>query len=101
MTAFIKALLDWYKQYRLDIIKAQSDADNAQFILMKEMVVAQTGIIQNWLDGFKVTEIPSSTIMRDEDEYIEEQNRLHPSIKESIENGIKAGAFPELRDILR
>lgn len=101
-------LLDWYKQYRLDVIKAKSDIQNKPYEAMMEIVKAQSKFLQDWLDGFKVTEVPISTTIRDEDEYRMEQERernknleLDPGIKKSIENALKAGALPELRDILR
>ncbi len=100
MIALIKHILDWIKSYRLDVIKAKAEADNMQFMLMRDMVKANTDVVKTWLDSFKVTDIPASTVIRDEDEFVEEQNRLHPGIRESVQNAIKAGVFPELKDIL-
>lgn len=37
---------------------------------------AQTKVLQSWMDSFKVTELPSTQTVRDEDEYRAERDRL-------------------------
>lgn len=93
-------LLDWWKNYRLEIIAAKSAAQNAQFLAMQKMVEAQMSTINQWFTGFQTYEVPKSTTVREIDEWNDEQNRLHPGVQRSIENAIKAGTFPELKDIL-
>jgi hypothetical protein len=97
----------WWSDYRLERLKLKLNAQNKPFELMSEAIRSQASFLQQWLDNFKVTDLPASTIIRDQDEYIEEQARerfgtseLNSGVRESIQNGIRAGAFPELADIL-
>jgi hypothetical protein len=94
-------LLDWWRDYRLAIIKAKSDAKNAQFIAMQKMVEAQMEVVGKWFSGFQTLEVPSTHTITDEDAYYNEQAKLNPQLAESIRNAAKAGAFPDLADILQ
>lgn len=93
-------LLNWYKDYRLDKIKAQAEADHYQLKLITDAMTENTNVIKSWFSHFTTTEVPSASVTRDEDEYQREQDDLHPSIRESIQNGIKAGAFPDLANFI-
>jgi hypothetical protein len=108
-------LLNWYRDYKLAQLKMKLEAANKPYDALLGVVDKlstaqneQTKVLQEWMSGFKTTDIPSSTIMRDADEYQQEQDRLRsdgditldPGIKASITNAMKAGAFPELKDIL-
>ena len=99
-------LLDWYQQYRISIIDARTKQENRQFELMKEMVEKQSSFMNKWLESFNITELPSSSVVRDLDQWREEQDRgddpaseLPPGLQHSIRNALKAGAFPDLQDM--
>lgn len=94
-------LLDWIKQYRLDMVKARAEAEHYQLRLITEAMTENTNVIKAWFSNFTTTEVPSSSIVRDEDAFAQEQDELHPGIRQSIENGVRAGAFPEILDLLK
>lgn len=92
----------WYSQYQLDKLKLKLDAQNKPFETLASAIGNQAEFIKAYFEGFKVTEIPTSTIIRDEDAYIAEQQRVEPhaELKQSIRNALSAGAMPDLKDIL-
>lgn len=94
-------LLNWYKAYRLDKIKATAEAEHYQLKLITDAMTENTNVIKSWFSNFTTTEVPSASVTRDEDEYNREQSELHPAIRDSINNGIKAGAFPEILNLLK
>jgi hypothetical protein len=59
-------------------VNAQSRPMELMLSMVQEMANAQraqTAVLQTWLEGFKVTELPSSTHVRDEDEVAAERAR--------------------------
>lgn len=74
--------------YRLDRLRIQADiaARPLETVLsmVKEMADAQreqTKVLQTWLEGFKVSEVPTSTVIRDEDEVEAERERRGKALK--------------------
>jgi hypothetical protein len=41
-----------------------------------DVTKSQTNVLQTWLDSFKVTEVPKTTVVREEDEVQAEYDRL-------------------------
>lgn len=102
-------LLDWYKQYRLDLIAAKTKQQNRQFELMAEVVDKQSSFMNKWLESFNITDLPASTVVRDIDQWRAEQDRdrfgdttneLPPDLRQSISNALRSGAFPDLQEML-
>ncbi len=106
--------LEWWRNYRLERLKLKLEAKTKPFETIKEVVeklttaqASQTRVLEMWMASFNTHEIPKSVVVRDEDEFTEEQNRewesLHggipKEIAESVRNGIKAGAFPDIKDM--
>ncbi len=77
------------------------DSSNKPYEVLAGAVQSQSDFIKEYFGSFKVTELPTSTVVRDSDEWEQEQSRLNPRIKESIANGIRAGAFPEILEMLK
>ena len=92
-------MLDWWKQYKLDMIAAQSKAENAHYDAMVQVVAKQNDFITRWLDQFKMTDVPTSTVVRDVDEWQAEQDR-EGGIQASLSNAVEAG-FPDLQDLMK
>jgi hypothetical protein len=101
-------LLNWYKQYKLDLIAAEAAAANKPFEAVMAVAQQQSQFMEKWLDSWKGTEVPSSTVVRDLDEWHAEQARLRqeqgdnlsPELRQSIENAIRGGALGDLREML-
>lgn len=99
-------MFKWWTDYQLKKLELKLQAQNRPFELMAQAISAQSKFLEDWLGNFKTTDIPTSTIVRDADEYYAEQQRiresgeLDPGIQKSIHNAIKAGSFPELADII-
>lgn len=103
----------WYQQYKLERLRLQLEAQNKPYDTLAAVVdklstaqQEQTKVLQEWMQGFKVTEVPTSSVMRDIDEWRLEQDRergdgLDAGLRESIHNAMKANAFPQLNDILQ
>lgn len=79
---FLTAPWRAYTEYQLAKLRIQAEAQAAPMKAMSEMVQTMaTAMTQNaevlktWLDGFKVTELPSSSVVRDEDEAALERAR--------------------------
>lgn len=68
-------VLEWWKAYRLETIAAKAKADNYQYDTIRAMVEAQADFMGQWLKGFQVTELPTSSVRRDEDVAEDELNR--------------------------
>jgi len=71
-----------WTSYRLECLRIQAEAQAAPMRAMQGMVseMAQAmgqnaTVLQTWLDGFKVHEVPSTSTMRDEDEIAAERSR--------------------------
>jgi hypothetical protein len=71
-----------YTEYQLTKLRLQVEAQTAPMKAMAEMVRemadSQRGtatVLQTWLDGFRVHEVPSSSTVRDEDEAAAERAR--------------------------
>lgn len=61
--------------YRLERLRIQAEAQAAPMKAMTEMVqtmaeamTQNANVLQTWLEGFRVTELPSTSTVRDEDE---------------------------------
>jgi hypothetical protein len=71
-----------WSEYRLERLRIQAEAQAAPMRAMQGMVERMADamgqnatVLQTWLDGFKVKEIPSSSVVRDEDEAAAERAR--------------------------
>ena len=71
-----------WSEYRLERLRSQAEAQAAPMKAMQGMVseMAQAmgqnaTVLQTWLDGFKVHEVPSTSTIRDEDEVASERAR--------------------------
>jgi hypothetical protein len=74
-----------------DALVALGQSQTAALAKVGEMVTAQSegqtriaGILQSWLDGFKVYEQPVSSTVRDEDEVKMELDRKLSSLPEGV-----------------
>lgn len=65
----------WYSEYRLKRLELTLAAQRAPFEMMAQVVEKQAGVLNEWLNQFKVSELPKTTTIRDEDEWREEQLR--------------------------
>jgi hypothetical protein len=94
----------WYSEYRLAKLKLELDAKNKPFEMISAAVQSQSQFIKEYFGSFRTTELPSSNTIRDEDEFNREVEQayggVNPGVASSIRNAIKAGAMPELKDIL-
>jgi len=68
-----------WKAYRLERLRIQTEAQTKPFEamvdLVKEVMAAQreqTKVFESWLDMFRVKDVPSSTVVTDQDEYMME-----------------------------
>ncbi len=97
-------LFNWWSEYRLKRLQIKLDAQNRPYEIMADAIKSQADMITQYFNSFKTTEIPTSHTIRDEDEYNAEIERsgskLNPGVSQSIKNAIRAGSFPELKDIL-
>ncbi len=97
-------LFNWWSEYRLKRLQIKLDATNRPYEILASAVASQADMVTRYFDSFKTTEIPTSHTIRDEDEYNAEIERsggkLNPGVSQSIKNAIRAGSFPELKDIL-
>jgi hypothetical protein len=64
-----------WSQYRLERLRIITDAQNAPVREMASAMREQTKVLQTWLEGFKVAEVPTSSVVRDEDEVASERER--------------------------
>ena len=111
-------LFQEWKQYRLDRLRLQLDAQNKPFAMAENLAASlvsamnsQTQVLQDWMGAFKTTEIPKTSTVRSEDEYKDEMERerkdewqaleANSGLFNSIRNAAKAGVFPEASDLLR
>lgn len=101
-------IFSWYSDYKLRKLQLKLDAANKPYEVMAGAVAAQSEFLKAYFNSFKVTELPTSSIIRDEDEYEAEQARLsgrvedaHAALTASMMNAAKANAWPELEKLLR
>lgn len=101
-------MLKWWTDYRLKRLEMELAAKNKPFETILQAVQSQNAILNEWLQGFKVHEMPNSTVVRDRDEWEAEMNREYdhaldePSSKlqESIFNAFRGGAAQDLREMV-
>lgn len=74
-------LLDWYKQYRLDMIAAKSAADNRHTELLTQLVDGQLAFFRQWLTSWQAVDVPAATVVRDEDKVAEEDDRARAALR--------------------
>ena len=97
-------MLKWWTEYRLERLRLKLAAQNKPFEVMAEAIKAQSQFLQDWLSGFKMTDLPTSSTVRDIDEYqaeLERNRGMSDNLVQSVENAMKANAFPELRSLLK
>lgn len=114
-------ILSWWREYRLERLRLQIEAKNKPYTTIEQVAKeftaamnAQTSILQDWIGGFKTTEIPKSSVVRELDEWNNEQKRKldgdewitveSPAdlLRDSLaKEAKKAGVFPDVADILR
>ena len=106
-------LFNAWRNYRLDRLRLKLDARNKPYDTVADigrqfmaMQADQTKVLQTWMDSFKITELPKSTVVRDADEFSEEQDRayaelhdLPPGVAQSIRNAMGVGAEESLMDV--
>lgn len=107
--------LEWYKQYRLDLIAAETKRDNRQFELMAEVVDKQSSFMNKWLESFQITDLPTATVTRDLDQWRAEQDRARGEVdgvddftddfRQTISDSLRerlspVRAFPNLDELL-
>lgn len=80
---------------RMARIKAEAAA--VPFNAMVQAVESQSQILKEWLEGFKSTEIPTRSIVREEDEFNAEQDRARLSGESPVTDRWEAVAFPDLK----
>ncbi len=102
----------WWSNYRLRRLELQLASANKPMEALIAAVTSQQDLLKEWLLQFRVTELPSSTVMRDEDSWLKEHPdevfgpgndshpHLSPRVQQSIQNALKADAFPALADLL-
>ena len=71
-----------WTEYRLERLRIQAEVTTAPMRAMQGMVermadamTQHSTVLQTWLDGFKVHEVPSTSTVRDEDEANAERAR--------------------------
>lgn len=81
---------------RMARIKAEAAA--VPFNAMVQAVESQSQILKEWLEGFKSTEIPTRSIVREEDEFNAEQDRQRALGAESpVTDRWEAVLFPDIK----
>lgn len=93
-----------FLDYRLKRLEMKLAAQRAPFEALMAATNAQNEFLKEWLGNFKVDTLnqPTSTVVRDIDEWNEEQERQRlgqSELHESVHNAIKAGASIPLMDI--
>lgn len=62
-----------WADYRLKRLEMELAAQVKPYEAILAAVDSQNQFLKNWLEGFRVTEIPASSTKRDEDSWVEEQ----------------------------
>jgi hypothetical protein len=80
---FLTAPWRAWTEYQLAKLRIQAEAQSAPMLAMASMVQTMAGamtqnaeVLQTWLNGFKVTELPSTSNVRDSDEVAAERARV-------------------------
>jgi len=115
--SWLERLFAMWAQYRLAKQERKFHAQNRPFEVIENIVTQlrqsqgeQTKVLQTWMESFQVHEMPKTSVVRDADEFTEEENRawdeLHaagvPSgVAESVRNAIRAGSLADVKDMFQ
>ena len=99
-------IFHWYADYQLKRLEVKERIANAPYAMITDLVKQQTDasreqskILQEWLAGFQTTTLPSSTIIRDSDEYHQEQERLVQELQKHGELDLAAMVAKNLENL--
>lgn len=98
-------MFKWWTDYRLKRLEMELTAQNKPFETILQAVQSQNAILNEWLQGFKVHELPNSHVVRDRDEWEAEQNRefaenADEALMKTIANAFKGGAAQDLKEMI-
>lgn len=87
----------WYSEYRLRRLQMQLEAAQAPYKALQASIDSHERFLKQWLDSFKVAELPSTTVTRDGDVWAAEQDRLRESEWEPVPAHVMAELFKDTR----
>lgn len=102
---WLLTLLNWWKTYRLERLSLQQQRYLTPFTTLQQIVdkmgetqQSQNRIFQEWMRGFQTSTVPTSSNVREIDEWKQEQVRASQNDNEWVP--LDLGSLPSIEDMM-